>query len=322
MLAFIRLTRPLNLLMVAFTMFAMRYWVIGSLISPFGFELQFSSVKFILLVFSVVCIAAAGNVINDYFDAKIDTINKPESVIVGFGVSRRVAMTAHFVFSLLGIAIGTYLAWSIGRLNLAGIHLFCAVTLWYYSSVFKRQLFLGNFVIALLAGLVPVIVALYELPLLAVHYSGFLEERFQDSGIDPGLYLKIIFYWILAFAVFAFLLNLIREIQKDLADMSGDRENGRETIPIIYGYTFTYIVITILTAITSGLLAWAYTRFIAHSFSLAYFIVLFGIPMAISLYFTWTAKNRKHYLIAGNLVKFVMVAGIAYSHMIAKLIGS
>lgn len=320
MLAFVRLLRPLNLLMVAFTMVAIRYWVIGTLILPFDFELQLSTLKFSLLVLSVVCIAAAGNVINDYFDAKIDTINKPDEVIVGFGVTRRVAMASHLVLSAIGIAIGIWLAWSIGRINLAGIHLFCAATLWYYSSIFKRQLFLGNFVVAMLAAIVPVIVALYELPLLSQHYSDVLYDKFTPAGIDPGLYLKIIFYWVLGFAAFAFLLNLIREIQKDLADVSGDKENGRETLPIVYGFTFTYWIITALILITTILLAWAYLNFIDHSFSLAYFVVFFGLPLLGSVYFTWNAKDRKHYLWAGNLVKLVMLAGISYSYFIAKLL--
>ncbi len=320
MFAFIQLTRPLNLLMVAFTMVAMRYWVVATLISPFAFELQFPTWKFVLLVLSVVFIAAAGNVINDYFDARIDTINKPDEVIVGYGVSRRVAMAGHFVLSALGIAIGVYLAWSIGKINLAGIHLFCAATLWYYSSIFKRQLFLGNFVVALLAGLVPVIVALYEIPLLSINYSSVLLSRFENSGIDPNLYFKIIFYWILGFAAFAFLLNLLREIIKDMADVRGDKEIGRETLPIVLGYTFTNSILSFLSLVTAGLLAWVYLAFINHRFSLGYFIGFFALPLIAANVMCWMAKTPKNYIWAGNLIKLVMLAGISYSFFIGKML--
>ncbi len=320
MIQYLKLTRPLNLLMIAFTMFAMRYWVIGALIKPFGFELQLPYWFFCLLVLSVVLIAAGGNIINDYFDTKIDNINKPGAVIVGFGVSRRVAMTSHFVFSAVGIAIGVFLSWQVEHINLAGIHLFCSVALWYYSSVFKRQLLLGNVLVAVLAGIVPIIVALYELPVISIAYGEILTQRFEGSGIDPGMYLKIIFLWIISFALFAFMLNLIREIQKDLADVKGDRENGRATIPVVYGYQFTAVVVTALIAITFGLLAWAYIRFVDHPFSLGYFVIFFGIPMLLSTYLTWTAKDPKGYTLASNLVKFVMIAGVFYSYFIAKLI--
>lgn len=318
MWSFIRLTRPVNLLMIAYTMFAMRYWVIRTLISP-HFELQFPTWKFALLVFSVMCIAAAGNVINDYFDAKIDYINKPEEVIIGFGVTRRVAMAAHFVLSAMGIVIGAYLAYSVGRINLAGIHLFCAATLWYYSSIFKRQVLLGNFVIALLAGIVPLTVALYELPLISANYADELLIRFENPLQATG-YIKIIFYWVLGFSLFAFLLNFIREIVKDLADVKGDRENGRETLPIVLGYTYTRIIVTFLVVVTTALLAWAYITQIDHKFSLAYFILFFGLPFTGATVLVWMARNRNWYLWSGNLIKVVMLAGITYSYFIAKLL--
>ncbi len=228
-------------------------------------------------------------------------------------------MTGHFVLSALGIAIGVYVAWSIGRINLAGIHLFCAATLWYYSSVFKRQLFLGNFVIALLAGIVPLIVGLYELPLISLNYAEELYARFGDTE-GASFYIKIIFYWVLGFSVFAFLLNLIREIIKDLADVKGDSATGRETLPVVLGYTYTKIIITFLIAVTSGLLAWVYVSQITHEFSLAYFILLFGLPFLVALVILWTGTSRSAYVWAGNLVKLIMVAGVSYSYFIAKLI--
>ncbi len=319
MWSFIRLARPVNLLMVAYTMFAMRYWVIGTLIKPAHFEFQFPLWKFSLLVFSVVCIAAAGNIINDYFDAKIDNINKPDEVIVGYGVTRRMAMAGHFVLSAIGILTAVYLSWSIGKINLAGIHLFCAATLWYYSSVFKRQLFLGNFVIALLAGIVPLIVALYDLPILSMYYSTDLIQHFSDPE-QANYYIKIIYYWVLGFAAFAFLLNLIREMIKDLADVKGDRENGRETLPIVLGYLYTNIIITFFILLTSGLLGWVYISQINHSFSLAYFILFFGLPFIVVLALLWLKPEVKMYNWAGNFVKFVMFAGITYSFFIQKML--
>ena len=320
MIAFLRLIRPVNLLIIAFTMVAMRYGVIDTLIKPFDFELQFPLWKFVLLVFSVVCIAAAGNVINDYFDARIDSINKPESVIVGFGVPRRVAMVAHFIMSMMGIAIGAYLSWSIGKISLVGIHLFASATLWYYSTVFKRQLMLGNFVVALLAGLVPLTVSLFELPLLSMSYSATLITKFANSGIDPALYFRIIFFWVIGFSVFAFLLNLLREIVKDMADVKGDKEMGRETFPIILGYTYTNIILSTLSAITLGLLIWVYFSFINHSMSLAYFVGFYALPLLAANVLCWVAKDRKIYIWAGNLIKLVMLAGISYSFLIGKML--
>lgn len=317
----IKLTRPLNLLIVVYTMYAMRYGVIGTLIEPAGFTFQFPNLQFALLVLSVVLIAAAGNVINDYFDSKIDTINKPEEVIVGFGVTRRQAMAAHLVMSLMGLALGTYLAWSIGHINLAGIHLFCSATLWYYSSVFKRQFLLGNVVVALLAALVPLMVALYELPLLSLRYSEDLVKHFQ-SVEQANFYIKIIYYWVLGFAGFAFLLNLIREIVKDFADIPGDREQGRATLPLVLGYQYTNIALTLLVLITAAMVTWVYVTQIEHIPSLAYFAVFFYLPLASVLFIVWRYPQRNGYIRAGHLVKVVMIAGVTYSFLIKQMLNT
>jgi 4-hydroxybenzoate polyprenyltransferase len=319
-LSLIRLVRPLNLLIVASTMFAVRYWVIDTLVSPLGFELQLSTFNFILLVISVISVAAAGNAINDYFDSRIDTINKPDEVIIGYGVTRRVAMAAHFILSICGILLGAYLSWKVGRINLVAIHIFSAATLWYYSSVFKKQMLLGNFVVALLAGLVPLVVGLFEIPLLSTRYAAEVVARFEGTAFDPNMYFRIIFNWVLGFAAFAFLLNLLREVQKDFADVKGDRENGRETLPIVMGTTFTKWVVTALILLICALLVYVYYEYINHLFSLAYFAVLLVIPLIASLVVTWAASERKTYLLAGNIVKFVMLAGILYSYFIEKLL--
>jgi 4-hydroxybenzoate polyprenyltransferase len=193
MVAFLRLTRPLNLIIIVFTMVAMRYGVVqayldasstdlAAMAQPSGatvfekvpgniFTHGFSGPLFWLLVASTVLIAAGGNVINDYFDTRIDRVNKPEAVIVGRSVKRRVAMLGHLVLTGLGVLFGLFTAWKSGQPILVLVPIFAAGALWFYSTKLKRAFLLGNGLVAFLVALVPLTVGLYEIPALAQAYG-------------------------------------------------------------------------------------------------------------------------------------------------------
>ena len=172
---FLQLTRPLNLAIIVFTMVAMRYGVIDAYLRlgapamadpALGSTLThgFSTLHFWLLVLSTVSIAAGGNIINDYFDTRIDRVNRPHAVIVGRTVKRRVAIMGHWVLTGLGIVLGIFVAWRSHALHLAVIPVFAAGSLWLYSTRLKRSFLLGNGLVATLVALVPLSVGLYEIP--------------------------------------------------------------------------------------------------------------------------------------------------------------
>ncbi|HNV52867.1 MAG TPA: prenyltransferase, partial [Tenuifilaceae bacterium] len=87
----LRLVRYKNLLIVAATMLLVRYFIMEPILHSFGFELQLGLLSFAMLVMATVCITAAGYVINDYFDTRTDLVNRPQTVVVGKSVSRRMA---------------------------------------------------------------------------------------------------------------------------------------------------------------------------------------------------------------------------------------
>jgi len=113
MLPFIKLIRIQNLIIIATTQYLMRYAIIEPILKINKFELQFSDLNFFILVFSTVLLSAAGYVINDYFDTKTDTINRPNNVIVGRKISRRTAMSIHISFNIIGIIAGFYISYKI-----------------------------------------------------------------------------------------------------------------------------------------------------------------------------------------------------------------
>ena len=126
-------------------------------------KILLSELDFFLLSLTTVLIAAAGYIINDYFDVKIDRVNNPNEVIIGKHIKRRVAMGAHIVINFLAIILAVFVAYRMGMIKLAAIQVLAVGALWYYSVSFKRQLLIGNIVVAILAALVPFVAGLYEM---------------------------------------------------------------------------------------------------------------------------------------------------------------
>ena len=149
-------------MVILLTQVAIRWLVIDPILLGTGAMMLLPNSFFVILVISSLFIAAGGYVINDYFDTKIDRENKPDKIIVGRVVKRRVAMVLHLVFNGIGIALALVLAFLMHLYWLALIQIGCAVILWYYSTRFKHQPIIGNLIVALLAALVPFVVVLYR----------------------------------------------------------------------------------------------------------------------------------------------------------------
>ena len=253
---YLQLIRWQNLLIIIITMLAIRYGVEYPFLKFNGFEFQFPLFKFILLILSVVLIAAGGYAINDYFDRKIDLLNRPDKVVVGTHFDSRKAMTIHNLFTFIGLMIGLYLSYSIGYLNFTFIFAIITGALWFYSTVYKRQLIVGNIIIALLTAVVPFMVLLYDLPLINQHYS-FVFQKNPQYVIE----MRYMMYAIFMFSGFAFLSTLVREIIKDMEDANGDEAFSRRTIPIVWGYTAAKTITIVLILITIASLAFVYFIF-------------------------------------------------------------
>jgi 4-hydroxybenzoate polyprenyltransferase len=162
-----------------------------------------STERFYLLLLATGCVAAAGYIINDYYDIKIDAINKPRRQVVGISINRRQAMLAHLFLSGIGVLVGWVLGWAVGLINFGALLL-----LWGYSARLKSYFLVGNLTIALLAAVLVLVVP--------VHYG---------SGTMA--------VW--AYALFSFLISLAREIIKDMEDVKGDATFDRRTLPIVLG---------------------------------------------------------------------------------------
>ena len=221
MIPFLKLIRGKNLVVILLTMIGVAY----HLRKHHPYEvIDFNAVQYGLLIFSTLIIAAAGHLINDYFDLKADRINKPEDLVLTKYLQKRWAILGHWLLNFLAFGIAIYLSWRLHTLLFVFIHLVSINLLWFYSVSWKRKLLLGSVVLAILPALVI---------FLSTWYFQILNE--SDQAYSPYLeqtwstYLN--YHHAQFIAVCAFLVTLSREILKDVHDMPGDELLNANTIP-------------------------------------------------------------------------------------------
>ncbi len=312
MSAFFKLIRWKNILVVALTMFAMKYAIIEPVYAFYGIEIGFSKTGFMFLVAAAMFLMAGGNVINDYFDRKADLINRPKKVLVGFQIKRRQVMLMHLMLNIFGIICGFVAAWFTGKLWLGFFFVLITFLLWSYSSKLKKRIIAGNFIVAILTAFIPLIVGITE-------YYAF-ERSIPEWTINSVHAIKISFQTIIGFSIFAFILNFIMEIIKDCADFEGDLETQVKSIPIVFGKKKANIIISVLSFLTILLILVVWHGYFSHLlffkdqlFSNFYIYSMIIFPVAIITFSSLWGTNKKKYSILANLTKFAMVTGVIYS---------
>ncbi len=299
-----KLVRLPNLLIIILTQSLIRWMLISPLLQISGLSLQMTSLQFSLLVLATVFITAGGYAINDYFDRKIDTVNNPDEVVVGRSISLRNTMAIHLVLTALGVVLGILVAYLVHFIYLSLFFILGSGILWFYSTTYKRQAFIGNMIVAIITGMIPMLVWLFELPLIYRNYHEFI--------LDREINLMYIFKWVAGFSCFAFMLTLIREIIKDAEDIKGDTSFGRKTIPALLGMRVSKAIIITLIAITVFTLILIWKVYLPDKFTLTYISIFLILPLIVVIFLILKADNAKKYHTASIMVKGIMITGLLY----------
>jgi 4-hydroxybenzoate polyprenyltransferase len=264
-------------------------------------DLALTDFNYILLVIATVCVAAGGYVINNIMDQETDEIAKPQNRVVGVSISETVAYNWYIGLTIVGVGIGFYLSNVIYKPTFASMFILVATLLYMYATSFKQIPVLGNVVVALLLSTSIIIIGLFDI-LPAID----LDNRFR---------MKEAFNILMEYAVFAFIINLIREIVKDLEDMDGDYQSGINTLPIMMGIPKTKIIVGILTLISIGILAYYINSNLfeldyAIYYSMVFIIgplIYFGVKLINAV----TKKEFHHLSLVLKLILFFGIISIA-----------
>ena len=303
LLAFFRLIRPLNLFFILLTQILFQYCLLMPAFKNSGLTPLLTFSNGAILLFSSVCIAAAGYIINDYFDQNIDRINKPAKLILERYISRRWAMFWHFTLSVCGLAGSAYLGWKVHHhLGLLAANGACVVLLWFYSTQFKRQALVGNLIIALLTAWVIGILWWIE-----------IQRAISQplSSLELQAYSRI-FKWAVWYGGFAFIISLVRECAKDIEDITGDARYGCRTMPIAWGVRATkiFMITWLCVLIASLLIIMLYTLPLGWYYFIGYSVAMILVPLLFITRSIWIQEQPAAFHAISNQIKFVMLTGI------------
>ena len=309
---YLQLLRIGNLAFVAILLYVMEKWVVTPLLQLERFGELMPWWVLTLLIVSVVCIAAGGYVINDYFDVKIDRINRPDDLVVTRVISRDAAMHLFYALTGVGVVAGVAVAWWAHSWTLLFTYIVIPGLLWFYSASYKRMFLVGNFVVAFASAIVPLLVAIAN--------ADHLRHLYQDT-LAYSLIVGELYVWTGGFAAFAFLLTWAREMVKDIEDIEGDCEMECRTMPIVWGVKNAKIFITALLLITAafiGYIAFCALPFAMEWKSLSMRFVVFGVlvPIVCAIALLIAANNRQEYQRTQLVLKLIMFLGTMFSYVI------
>jgi len=294
-MTYLKLIRYQNLLLIAFMQLVFRFGYLEQINIPLSLHYW----QYALLILATVLIAAGGNIINDIFDQETDSINKPNRNNIGIKISESKAYTIYISLTIAGVACGFILANSVSHPNFAVIFVLIATLLYFYASTLKQMALVGNIVIASLLAFSVIIIGIFDI----------FPNTFEANQEQMTLAFSIL----LDYAKFAFIINLVREIVKDIQDIEGDTFQNMKTLPIIIGVQMTKIFAFIVL-----LFSILYLLYYSHNYlfennlfyGFSYILGLVIAPMLVCLVQLWNAKNKEDYIKISTFLKWIILFGI------------
>ena len=299
-MAYLRLIRPYNLFIVLISQVILQYFIIVPLSDD---PIVLSGVLFPLFVLDTLIVAAAGYVINDLKDYKADLINKPDKTYIPHPVSSKAALMYYSILVGAGFIISLFLA--IRTQNLKHIWIYPAATLFLYAYAVKLKstVLWGNILVSVFIAAV----------------TGILFFAQFTSGTD-FIHKTSLMEICLVYMLFSFLVNLFREIIKDLEDVRGDKSQKVITLPLVYGKQRTkylgYLVIMVQIIL---IICWAFMSGLTEDFSIRIFLILFvAAPMTALIIKLYQAEKPRDFGAVSKMTKLIMLAGLVSLLLIAK----
>ena len=219
-----KIIRWKNLVIISLSQIFIKFFFIDFFIQ----KDQLLNENFVILLIVTILIAASGYIVNDIYDYNIDQINKPEKVVLGKFLKSRDAIIIYMMFNFLAIVLSIFLCTKIEQEIYILVFLLIIYCLWLYSKKLKKYKTIGNILIAFFISL-----SILNVPLFS--YKNILsDDRF------------FVFLIISIFSVLAFLINVKREIIKDIEDIEGDKIHKVKSLPIIFGTKKSKLVTIII----------------------------------------------------------------------------
>lgn len=294
---FFKLIRWKNLIMIALMQYLIKYALLLPFFESHGVITSLKPLGFIILVLATICIAAGGYIINDIYDVETDKVNKPDKVIINKHISEKNALTLFIILNVIGVGLGFYLSNGIGKSGFSVIFIIASALLYIYSSYLKQLFLVGNIVVSLVVSLSILLIGVFEL---------------IPAMTDANRVVQITFFKIiLDYAIFAFMINLIRELVKDIEDIDGDYKAGMRTLPIVLGRERANKIVFALSLIPLlSVIYYVITYLFKQQLVVGYFLVLVIAPLIYISIKLFSAEQKAQYKHISLILKLVMLTGM------------
>ena len=304
---FIKLLRPLNLLIIVLILCLIKYFLINQFIA----ESSLNNFNFFLFAISTILITGGGYIINDIYDEDVDKINKDKTRIINKELSARIAIFWYFAFNIIALILILYVSYIIQKLTFTLIFIYSIFSLWKYSKYLKTKFLRGNFLVSWLVALSIINIGLFDvIPVISNNSS------------------PIIFKIILLYAAFAFLMTLSREIIKDIEDEYGDKKIHANTIIIKVGIYKTKVLInSINTLVFLFIGLWQYFQYslLQTTFNLPekqqiqiwgtdinsiLYVIIIQLLLIVFIIKCSQSESKEDFSFLSKFSKFIMILGI------------
>lgn len=311
---FLQLIRWPNLLVIILTQFLLRHAIIKPVYVIVGISPAMSTPLFWLLVGITVIIAAAGYIINDYFDLRTDRINRPDKLILGRTFRRRQAIKYNLILNVIALAGGVYLGFQAHSWRLSLIFPLMMVLLVLYSARYKNTILWGNIAVAFMSAMVVIIVWLFEFFMLRMQ-----PDAFVSLSSDLSLINKLFLFY----AGFAFIISMCRELTKDIQDLPGDSATNNHTLPVMRGVKVSGYWLMVFSLLTLGFTAWSLLLLsrLGWAIPMAYYLLTVVPLLLFAFYRILKAKQPEDYKSISLIFKIIMVAGVLGLQPLAMVFG-
>ncbi|GAA4237408.1 geranylgeranylglycerol-phosphate geranylgeranyltransferase [Postechiella marina] len=275
----------------------MQYLIKYALLEPFGVASALNAFSFSLLTIATICIAAAGNVINDIYDVETDFVNKPDKIIIDKHITEKTAYNMFIALNAIGVSAGFYVSLQVNRSSFFALFVIISALLYIYATYLKRSLLIGNIVISVLVSLSIIIVGIFDL----------IPAITTQNRSTQFVFFKIL----MDYTYFAFIINLIREIAKDIEDINGDYKSGMNTLPIAIGRNRAHKILFGLSIIPLFTTIYYITNTLyKNEIAVIYFLIFIVAPLFYLCIKIYTAKTTLDYKHISNILKLVMLFGM------------
>jgi len=267
MLAYLKLIRFENLIIIALAQICIRY----GLFEPFEVAITLNGFGIFLLVMASILIAAAGNIIINQYD---------EGDLQHSKISEKITDRLFMICSILGVCLGFYLSNIIGKPGFAALFIIVSAVFYIYATYLREIIVVRNMVIGILAALSILVVGIFDL----------LPAITEQNKVGQ----KVIFSIVVDYAIFGFIIIVLRELLKDCVTIDRDHKSGAQTIPLILGKQRTLKLVGILTLIPIvAVVYYSYTYLFSTTNAVILALLFLIAPMLFIMIKSFSVDSQK-----------------------------